>query len=122
MYNKGVDNLSPPFGKFRFAASHLGKVILGILCIGKYQNHIFDRKIPLLFALNPYCPDFLVLKQLYFLYIRHNNIFRHYKNNDLLRAVQIVMKLIILKEEEYCHNIVARKSRAKQITTAHKER
>ncbi len=65
-----IQVLDPPFGKFRFAASHLGKVILGILCIGKYHNHIFDRKIPLLFALNPYCPDFLVLKQLYFLYIR----------------------------------------------------
>ena len=36
-YDKGVDNLSPPFGKFRFTSPHLGKVILRIFCIGKYR-------------------------------------------------------------------------------------
>ncbi len=42
-YKKGVDNLSPPFGKFRFAAPHFGKVIFWILRIGEYQDYIFDR-------------------------------------------------------------------------------
>mgnify|MGYP007056184578 CR=1 FL=1 len=70
-YRKGVDNLSPPFGEFRVAATHLGKVIFGILRISEDHDDIFDREIPFLLALYPYRPDFLVLKQLYFLYIRH---------------------------------------------------
>ena len=36
-YNKGVDNLPPPFGKFRFATSHLGKVILDNLGLCENQ-------------------------------------------------------------------------------------
>ena len=33
-YDKGVDNLSPPLGKFWFAAPHLGKVIFRVFRIG----------------------------------------------------------------------------------------
>ena len=101
---RGVDNLSPPFGKFRFAASHLWKVIFWILCFGEYQDYIFYREIPFLVALNPYCPDFLVLKQLYFLYIRHSlSIFC--KDNSNGGLMQIFARLNRLFHFANCETI-----------------